>query len=1068
PGKLNVFVGEATNWRTGLALHGALRYRSLWPGVDLVVHGREGELQYDLHFQPSADLTQVALRVEGADTVRIDAEGAMVLATELGELCQQPPLTWEVAADGSRVVVPSAFELREDGSYGFCVERSDTSRPLVVDPVLVWGTYFGGSGNDNVQGVAVDDSAAVYVTGLTNGLPHITSGAYSSSINGSEAYIAKLDPSQSGAAQLIWCTYLGGAGNDSGTSIAVRASGTVVVAGVAVNSGSFPITANAYRATNGNFFLSEISADGTALIYSSYIDLWPRLIQLGENGTVYIGDYGSSPYASYPTTPGALQTSSAGDDLYFAKLDLSLVGSAQLVWASFLGGADAYALVDFEVSSTEPGVFSFVGHGPGVGYPVTHASGSISGWDCFLGRIDTNQVGAAQLRFFHAFGVDTSDVAIGLVVAPDQTTYVASQMFGNTNNHPRLTRFSGDGSTVLQSWNWAPGFGGSMGEGDLHLSADGTVTLVCKTLSGILPVTPDAVQSTPMGGWDLCIAQLDVVGQQVLFCSYLGGANAEIYRTGSSHLSDNLLTLGFETGGGLATPSAFQPSRIGLFEGYIARLELPFGAPPATGVGPRDVELLDLDGDGDLDAATANEISSNVSLRTNDGQGALSSEETFELTAGDSGPIALARCDLDNDGARDDLAVACEGSDTVVLVTDPSSTSRALSSLAIGGARASSVACGDLDANPSDDVVVGREGLPFVGGSGIGVSLNGAAFTSVLIPAPHPTQVVKVALGDLDGDGDLDLAAVARGGSDELLLFAGDGSGALAFAGALALSSSGLASGLALSDLDRDGRSDLCVVQPVLFPPSQTLRVYRRTSSGALSSSLFAAAVDVATSGALAIDLATGDLEQDSISGFLSRVDLAQANAGDGSVTLRHGFTGASFVSSTSPSAGTNPVAVAIGDLNGDGCDDLVVANQGSSDLSVVLTTAPALAQSYGAGCGGPLLAGVGSPTLGNPAFGVQVSNARAIAPAIFFYGLAPASVPLPPSACSVLFGGSLGSLLAFTGSSGAATLSFSVPNDPFLRGADLYFQCAVFRSPGGAFSGTLDLSNGLRLQVGA
>ena len=145
-----------------------------------------------------------------------------------------------------------------------------------------------------------------------------------------------------------------------------------------------------------------------------------------------------------------------------------------------------------------------------------------------------------------------------------------------------------------------------------------------------------------------------------------------------------------------------------------------------------------------------------------------------------------------------------------------------------------------------------------------------------------------------------------------------------------------------------------------------------------------------------------------------------------------------------------------------------MVANQGSSDLSVVLTTAPALAQSYGAGCGGPLLAGVGSPTLGNPAFGVQVSNARAIAPAIFFYGLQPASVPLPPSACSVLFGGSLGSLLAFTSSSGAATLSFSVPNDPFLRGADLFFQCAVFRSPGGAFSGTLDLSNGLRLQVGA
>ncbi|MBL8901337.1 MAG: VCBS repeat-containing protein, partial [Planctomycetes bacterium] len=829
PGKVHMMLGDKLTWRSNVATTARVRYRSLWPGVDLVVHAESGELQYDVHLAPGADLSQVGLRVEGAELVTLEGDGSMLLRTPLGELRQKPPLTWEVREDGEREVVPSAFVVRDDGSYGFRVQRTDASRPLVVDPILVWGTYWGLENSfEIVRDMEVDASGAVYIAGegtFGSGTP----GAFRVTPQNGEGFIAKLDPSQPGPAQLVWLTYIGSPGSgESVNSIALRPSGTIVASGWnnPQSTTSQPlsnlVTANAY-ATTGNDFLIELSADGSTLLYGTLCSFNGRnALQLEPGGVIVMAmDASLHPTLNPPTTPGAYQTTKNGpSDVWVCRFDNRLSGSAQFIWASYFGGAGHEDMSALEVSPTEPGVFTIAGYtSDAATFPSTHTTGQLSLNDVFLARFDTNQIGSAQRRFAHVYGrfsgpFGEHDAPGGIALDP-----VGGVWFSVANGYTQLLHFSSTGATIDDIWTLPF----HMGKGGLHRSADDTLTLITRS-GAVIPVTPDAVQSTFGGGADLAVVQLDPVAHQVLYATYLGGSGDEGFST--SVMRGNVLTLAGTSNGGIATVNPLQPYASGgcciRADLYLARLELPFGQAATPGIGPRDLALLDLDGDGRLDAATANETSNNLSLRTNEGLGVFSAETTLALTASDSAPVALVRADLDNDGARDDLAVACEASSTLVLVTNPGAASPTLFSRAAGGSRASCVASGDLDGNPQDDVVVGLEGLPLAGGGGLALSLNGGALVSSSIPAPHPTQVVAVALGDLDGDGDADLAAVARGASDALLLFAGDAAGALSFAAALPLSTSGSASGLVLADLDRDGRNDLAVAQPVLFPPSQS------------------------------------------------------------------------------------------------------------------------------------------------------------------------------------------------------------------------------------------------------
>ena len=145
PGKSNYFIGnDPAKWRTNIPTYAKVKYEGVYPGVDLVYYGNQGQLEYDFVVAPSADPRLVTLAFEGAREVHIDARGELVLGVEGGEIRQHKPVVYQEVA-GVKQEVASRYVMKGKRQVGFRVAAYDPSRPLIIDPVLVYSTYLGGS-----------------------------------------------------------------------------------------------------------------------------------------------------------------------------------------------------------------------------------------------------------------------------------------------------------------------------------------------------------------------------------------------------------------------------------------------------------------------------------------------------------------------------------------------------------------------------------------------------------------------------------------------------------------------------------------------------------------------------------------------------------------------------------------------------------------------------------------------------------------------------------------------------------------------------------------------------------
>src|SRR6266404_656815 len=204
-GTANYFIGnDPSQWRTAVPTYGKVKYRDLYPGVDLIYYGSQRQVEYDFVIEPKADPRRIAISFSGADRLEIDSEGGLIAHLASGDIRWKKPFAYQ-RSSGGKVEVPVKFVLKHRREIGFQIASYDTTKALTIDPVLVYATYLGGSKGDFVSGIAVNSNANPYIIGDTTSLNFPTTSAYRTTSAGSnEVFVTRLNATGSG---LIYSTY---------------------------------------------------------------------------------------------------------------------------------------------------------------------------------------------------------------------------------------------------------------------------------------------------------------------------------------------------------------------------------------------------------------------------------------------------------------------------------------------------------------------------------------------------------------------------------------------------------------------------------------------------------------------------------------------------------------------------------------------------------------------------------------------------------------------------------------------------------------------------------------------
>ena len=583
--KTNYFIGnDPRQWKTNVPNYAKVKSSGVYPGVDLVFYGNQNLLEYDFIVSPGTNPDVIALAFDGVTDMRVDENGDLLLRTDAGEIRQSKPVVYQQISEARRII-PASYLIKGKKQIAFQIADYDRSKPLIIDPTLAFSTYLGGSSQEAGNGIAVDAAGNAYITGFTLSTDFpVTAGAFKTvkaGIGETDAFVTKMNPT---GTALIYSTYFGGSIRDSANDIALDAAGNAYVTGV-TDSSDLPTTPGAFRTTivggdEFNVFAMKLNADGTALVYSTFIGpIGGSAIAVDPAGNAYIAGQG---VLGYPTTPGAFQPVPGGSSEAFVT-KLNATGTA-LVYSTFVGGSGFDIATDIAIDSLGN---AYVTGDAEAGFPVTPGAfqtSIASGGDAFVTKL--NATGTA-LVYSTFLGGNSTDRINGIVVNPAGNAYVAGatgssnfpitpgafqSVFAGGGFDAFVTQLSPAGDALVYSTY----LGGNDSDfvNDIALDIAGNTTVVGTTSSTNFPTTPDAIQSSHAGVSDAFITSLNATGTALVFSTYLGGSAPDTARAVWVDLAGSIYVTGVTGSADFPiTPGAFQTVFAGGFnDAFVSKI----------------------------------------------------------------------------------------------------------------------------------------------------------------------------------------------------------------------------------------------------------------------------------------------------------------------------------------------------------------------------------------------------------------------------------------------------------------------------------------------------------------